>query len=215
MARGIIKRLLGSLRETAARLPDIREHSNALTYRIIDAIMSAFAVFYFQHPSLLNFQQDMKRKHTRSNLETLFGVHKIPSSDQMTNIVDGIPHEGLSAVYEQAHQIAEEQGIIDQYRVLDGGVLLALDGTWTFRSEKIHCDHCLHVTNKNKTVYYHSMMAKARVKPSSPVVLPREPERIRNEDGSEKQDCERNAATRYLERNVEGVRGAQTDVFRG
>ena len=59
MARGIIKRLLGSLRETAARLPDIREHSNALTYRIIDAIMSAFAVFYFQHPSLLNFQQDI------------------------------------------------------------------------------------------------------------------------------------------------------------
>jgi hypothetical protein len=75
------------------------------------------------------------------------------------------------------------------------------------RSEKIHCDHCVHITNKNKTVYYHSMMAKAIIKPSSPVVVPLEPELIQNEDDREKQDCERNAATRYLDRNAEGLRG--------
>jgi hypothetical protein len=188
-------------------MPDSRECSNALKYRISDAILSAFAVFYFQHPSLLNFQQDMKRKHKRSNLETLFGVRDIPSSDQLTNIIDDIPNEQLAAVYEQAHQTAEEQGIIDLYRVLDGGVLVALDGTWTFTSEKIHCKRCLSVTNKNKTVYYHSMLASAIVKPTGAVVLPLEPEFVRNEDGKEKQDCERNAAKRYLEGKGERLRG--------
>jgi len=38
MARGIIKRLLGGLRETAARLPDNRKSSNARKYSIKDAV---------------------------------------------------------------------------------------------------------------------------------------------------------------------------------
>ena len=80
-------------------------------------------------------------------------VYNIPS-DQITNIVDGVASGGLSAAYEQAHKAAEEHKIIDPYRVLDGGVLLALDGTWTFSSENIHCKHCLSVANKNKTLYY-------------------------------------------------------------
>jgi hypothetical protein len=206
MARGIIRGLLDSLRETAEGLPDSRESSNALKYRISDAIMSAFAVFYFQHPSLLNYQQDMRRKQKRSNMETLFGIHAIPSSDQMTNMVDGIASEGLAPVFEQAHQIAREQGIIDGYRVLDGGVLIALDGTWTCTSEKIHCEHCLSVTKKSKTLYYHSILAAAIVKPSCSVVLPFEPVFIRNGDGHEKQDCERNAAKRYLQEKAEHLR---------
>jgi hypothetical protein len=142
----------------------------------------------------------MHRKHKRSNLETLFGVHNIPCSDQMTNIIDGIESGGLGAVYEQVHQTAKEQGLIDGYRVLDGGVLIALDGTWTFASEKIHCEHCLSVTaKKGKALYYHSMLGLAVVNPGCPVVLPLEPEFVRNEDGREKQDCERNAAKRWLE----------------
>ena len=208
MGRGIIKRLLGSLRETAEKLPDIRKCSNALKYSIRDAIICAFAVFYFQYPSLLNFQQDMERKRKRSNMEALFGVENIPCSDQMTNIVDGIESGQLGAVFDQVHQIAAEQGIIDQYRVLDGGVLIPLDGTWTFASEKIHCKHCLSITSKKgKTVYYHSMLGAAIVKPGSHTVLPLEPEFIRNEDGSEKQDCERNAAKRWLERKGAGLEG--------
>jgi hypothetical protein len=168
--------------------------------------MSAFAVFYFQHPSLLNFEQDMRSKTKRGNLERLLGVADVPSTDQMTNIVDGIASAELAPVYEQSHIIAQEAGVIDQYRILDGGVLVTLDGTWTFTSEKIHCKHCLSVTKKNKTLYYHSMLGISIVKPSSSVVLPLAPEFIRNEDGSGKQDCERNAAKRYLAGRAEGLR---------
>ena len=207
MARGIVKRLLDSLRGTAEGLPDRRGSSNALKYRISDAVMSAFAVFYFRHPSLPNFQQDMQRKRKRNNPETLFGVHNIPGSDQMTNIVDGIASEGPAAVFERRHEIAGKEGVIEQYRVLDGGVLIALDGTWTFTSEKIHCEHCLSVTKKDKAVYYHSMPAPAIVKPSGSVVLPLEPGFIRNGDGGGKRDCERNAAKRRLEGKAGRLRG--------
>jgi hypothetical protein len=65
MGKGILQRLLDSLKRAVEKLPYNRKGSNALTYAIGDAVKSALAVFYFQHPSLLNFQQDMKRKEKR------------------------------------------------------------------------------------------------------------------------------------------------------
>ena len=90
-------------------------------------------------------------------------------------------------------------GVIDRYRVLDGGVLLALDGVWYHSSRKIHCDHCLRMTKDGVTTYYHSMVAGSIVKPGDKaVVLPVMGEMIRNEDGAKKRDCERNATKRWL-----------------
>jgi hypothetical protein len=52
--------------------------------------MSAFAVFYFQHPSMLNFQKAMEEKEKRNNLKSLFGVENIPETDQVRKIL--CPH---------------------------------------------------------------------------------------------------------------------------
>jgi hypothetical protein len=57
MGRGITKRLLDGLKDTAAGLPDKRGASNGRKYGIADFVLGAFAVFYFQHPSMLNFQE--------------------------------------------------------------------------------------------------------------------------------------------------------------
>jgi hypothetical protein len=50
------------------------------------------------------------------------------------------------------------------------------------------------------------MVAGAMVKPGSNIVLPMMPEMIRNEDGEEKQDCERNAVKRWLEAHEERLK---------
>jgi hypothetical protein len=53
-------------------------------------------------------------------------------------------------------------------------------------------------------LYYHDMAAAAIVKPGKPAaVLPLIPEFIRNEDRDGKQDCERNAAERRINRHKE------------
>ena len=44
-----------------------------------DTLMSGFALMFFQHPSLLQFQRAMAKKRQRCNLQTIFGVHEIPS----------------------------------------------------------------------------------------------------------------------------------------
>ena len=97
---------------------------------------------------------------------------------------------------------------MQEYRVLDGGVLIPLDGVWYHSSEAIHCDPCLGQTKNGMTTYYHSMRGTAIVRPGTSVVLPLMPEYIRNEDGNEKQDGERNAAE-------PGAALASADLLRG
>jgi hypothetical protein len=203
MGKGVINRLLDGLNEISASLPDKREASNGLKYGIADFALSAFAVFYFQHPSLLNFQEAMQTKRGRNNLETLFGVEKVPKADHVRNILDEISPCELNGVYDHALETAKGSGILESYRVLNGTIPLALDGVRYFSSERIHCEHCLRTEKRNrdgeKTVtYYHTVLAACIVKPGGHVVLPVIPEFIRNDDGQEKQDCERNAAKRWI-----------------
>jgi hypothetical protein len=75
-----------------------------------------------------------------------------------------------------------------------------------FSSEEIHCEGCLRMEQKKRkgeteTVYYHDVVAAAGVRPGDPVVVPLAPKFIRNEDGAEKQDGERNAAKRWIRKN--------------
>ncbi|MDR1570257.1 MAG: ISNCY family transposase, partial [Oscillospiraceae bacterium] len=197
--------------EVVANLSDERNVGKDYKYSLSDAHKSALAVFYFQHPSLLNFQQEMKRKYKRSNLETLFGATNVPCTEQIKNIVDHVNPEGIEPVFDRLVKYADAAGIIQEYRVLDDGVLIPLDRVWYFSSDSIHCDHCLTVnktsrSGKKTTQYYHEITAAAIVKPGCNVVLPLMPEFIRNEDGHTKQDSERSAVKRWLNKRGEGVK---------
>jgi hypothetical protein len=61
MGEEIIERLLAGLRETAENLPDKRKAGNGRKYETVDFLTGAFAVFYFQHPSMLDFQKAEER----------------------------------------------------------------------------------------------------------------------------------------------------------
>ena len=199
MGEGIFSKLLGSLQAAGDKLPDKRHIGRNLKYRLLDGIMSAFAVFFFQHPSLLDFQRAMKEKRKRSNAETLFGAMRIPSDNQIRTLLDGICPSSLAEVFERNLRIADAADAIKPYRILDGGVLLALDGLWYYSSQEIRCEHCLHKTQEGVTTYYHSALAAAIVRPGSNAVIPVMSEPIRNGDGNEKQDCEHKAGKRWLE----------------
>jgi hypothetical protein len=94
--------------------------------------------------------------------------------------------------------------ILDRWQVLGKYHLIALDGVWFYQSTNISCGHCLHhKTSGGEELYYHDMVAAVVVKAREETVLPLNPEFIRNEDGKEKQDCERNAAKRWLENNAD------------
>ena len=198
MGAGIFGKLLSSLEAVGDSIPDWRQSGCNLKYRLLDGIKSAFAVFFFQHPSLLDFQRAMQERKKRNNVETLLGVTGIPSDNQIRTLLDGIEPQAMGPVFDRALRIADEAGAIQPYRVLDGGVLLALDVLWYYSSKEIHCEHCLHRSHAGETTYYHSAVAGAIVRPGNTAVLPVMMEPMRNGDGKEKQDCEHAAGKRWL-----------------
>ena len=198
MGAGIFNKLLSSLEAVGDTILDQRQSGGNLKYRLLDGIKSAFAVFFFLHPSILDFQRAMKERKKRNNVETLFGVTEIPSDNQIRSLLDGIKPEAIGPVFNSTLRIADEAGAIKPYRVLDGGVLLALDGLWYYSSKGIHCEHCLKRSHEGETTYYHSAVAGAIVRPGSNAVLPVMMEPIWNTDGKEKQDCEHEAGKRWL-----------------
>jgi hypothetical protein len=208
MGRGIFKGMLNNLEAAGDRLIDKRREGYDLLYRLSDALKSALSVFFFQHPSMLDFQMKMKDKWKRCNLETMMRVQEIPSNVQITTLLDGISPDSVNGVFNENLRAVDAWGLLQDFRCLDGGVLLALDGVWYHSSEQIHCAHCLHTTKDGVTTYYHSALAGTLVRPGNTAVLPVAPEMIANtgEETGKKQDCERNAATRWLLQHAEEYR---------
>ena len=85
-----LEAMLDVLSTTCGHIPDPR-HADRVDYSLHDTLMSGFAMLFFQHASLLEFQRKMKQHRGRCNLETLFGVHEVPSDPQMREILDGVP----------------------------------------------------------------------------------------------------------------------------
>ncbi|MHB9292519.1 hypothetical protein Holit_01617 [Hollandina sp. SP2] len=65
--------------------------------------------------------------------------------------MDKIAPERFSGIVDSTLKVADGAGLLEGYRVLDGGVLIALDGVWYHASENIHCERCLHMTKGRVT----------------------------------------------------------------
>src|SRR5258706_15229733 len=72
------------------QIPDRRD-PRRITWEMSAVMMSAFAMFFFQHPNLLEYQRRMKKKSGRSNLERVFGIEDLPSDTQMREILEKAP----------------------------------------------------------------------------------------------------------------------------
>jgi len=191
--------LISELRDQFASLPDSRKGNNRQTYEMMDAGLSAFSVFFMQSPSFLDHQSRMQSQRGRNNAHSLFGVHLIPSSNQIRNLLDPVAPTHLYPLLVQTGQQLQAQGYLDDYRVFNDQWLVALDGTDTFSSEKIQCPCCRQQTLKNgKTLHRHTAVTPVIVAPGQSKVIPLPPEFVQPQDGEEKQDCEIAAGKRWL-----------------
>ena len=83
------------------------------------------------------------------------------------------------------------------------GFIATADGTEYFFSDTIHCSSCLekhhHRDAGDETIsYHHQMLGAVILHPDKSEVIPVTPEPIIKQDGAMKNDCERNAARRFL-----------------
>ena len=190
---------IGELRRVCAGLPDRRKGSKDGVYPMADIGLSAFSLFFMGSPSFLAHQRALEEGHGRSNCQSLFNIAAIPTDAHIRLMLDGAPPSAFDPLF---FTTIETAGVLAPFRRLGERVLVALDGTEHFCSRNIHCQRCS--TRKRSdggTEYFHAFLGATIVAPGHQQVLPLPPEFIVPQDGAEKQDCERNAAKRLLERH--------------
>ncbi|MFK7972151.1 MAG: hypothetical protein AB8F95_17410 [Bacteroidia bacterium] len=162
--------------------------------------MSGFALFSLKSPSLLSFDKERKDPRFIENMRNLYGVEKIPSDTSMREILDEVDPSQLRPAFKKLFTLFQRGKCLESYVFLEDRYLVALDGTGYFSSKSVHCDQCLTKTSKKsgEVTYNHQMVGAVLIHPDEKVVLPFCPEPIIKQDGSTKNDCERNAVSRWL-----------------
>lgn len=162
---------------------------------------SAFALFFFQDPSLLEFQRRFQQQTRRNNLQTLFDMHDIPSDTQLRDLLDYHDYTPLTDIYRLWFFRLQRSKYLERFRVFGDRYLITLDGLQYFNSEKVTCSHYLTRHKSNGHVeHYHQVLQPALVHPDQSHVIPLAPEFIRRQDGHDKQDCEIVAGLRAISR---------------
>jgi hypothetical protein len=185
--------LLRSLQDVFCQIPDHRQGDPNIA--LSDALMSAFAMFSLKCPSLLAFDKE----RTEDNLQRVYGIGRVPCDTSMRETLDPMKPEYLRAAFRQVFRGLQRGKALEEMVFVDGHYLLALDGTGYFSSKAIHCDSCLEKHHRNGTVTYsHHLLGAALIHPDKGEVIPLMPEPIVKHDGTEKNDCERNAAKRFV-----------------
>jgi hypothetical protein len=178
--------------------PDKRTGSNT-RYAMEDAGMGAFAVFFTQSPSFLQFQRDMDKKLGKSNAQSLLQMGEIPCDNHIRDLLDEVPPAEVLPMFGYLFEGLKASGHLEAYRSVQGTLLVALDGTEYHSSQKIHCEQCNTQQHRNGEVTYsHTVITPVVVAPGNDTVIPLEPEFVIPQDGHEKQDCENAAAKRWL-----------------
>ena len=174
-------------------LPDDRPADTDIA--LPDVLMSAFAMFSLKAPSLLAFDKE----RAEGNLHTIYGIQRVPCDTYMRERLDPISPKVLRPVFTSVFRQLQRGKALEAMQFLDGHYLLALDGTEYFSSQTIHCAACLHRVHRNGSITYaHQMLGAALIHPDQRAVIPLMPEPIMNRDGTDKNDCERNAAKRFV-----------------
>jgi hypothetical protein len=183
------------------RFETLPEQRRCPSFPLADSLMAGLALFSLKDPSLLAFCG----RALDHNLRSVFGLRGIPSDTQLREILDEVRPDQLRPAFEDVFRQMQRGKILEDFVFLEGCYLVALDGVEYFCSQKVHCDHCMTRHHQNGDVsYYHQMLGAVLVHPDFSEVIPLAPEPIQHQDGQVKNDCERNAARRWLKQFRKG-----------
>lgn len=182
------------------KIPDPREFARTDAIPLRDHLMSGLAVFGLKCPSLLDYDRKRKDPATELNLRDLYHVGSPPSDTYMRERLDRVDPDALRPAFKKVFALFQRGKGLEGFEYMDGYVLLTIDGTGQFSSSNVCCPQCCVKQHANGVKsYYHQMLGACVVHPDKRNVIPLCPELILNQDGSSKNDCERNATKRFLE----------------
>ena len=189
----------GLFRQIRQGMASIKDHRpKNIGIPLVDALMSGLAMFALKDPSLLAFDV---RRATPENLGNVFGIKVIPSDTQMRTILDGVEPDHLRPLFKEVFSQLQRGKVLEKLTFMGKYYLVSVDGTGYFSSKEVYCDSCLEKKHRDGSVTYsHQLLGAAIVHPQQKAVIPLAPESIIKQDGETKNDCERNASKRFMEK---------------
>ncbi len=193
------------MRAACVEFPDARRGD--VRYSMADIGLSAFSQFFIQNESFMPYQRRLEEGCKGSNCRMLFGMAAIPTDNHIRAMLDPIQPCYLQPAFDGVLETMRRRDGFAPFRRLGGRVLIALDGTEYFCSQRLSCPQGLTRKRSNgKIESFHSMLCATVVAPGHAMALPLMPEFIAPQNGTEKQDCERNAVKRWLASHADRVR---------
>lgn len=177
------------------------ERAKNASHKLSDILMSGFAMFSLKYTSLLSFEE--QNRIESANLQTIYGIKKVCSDVQLRSVLDTINPQFIRDLFPKKFDLLKKTGILDDFSFKIGGteyLIASCDGVQHFSSKAVKCSCCLSKKHKDGSVtYHHNMLCAVLVHPDKREVFILDVEPIVQQDGNEKQDCERNAAKRIQE----------------
>lgn len=189
--------LINQLKNHFGKIEDTRRNNQK--YSLSDTLMSGYAVFALKSPSLLAFDNKRKNLEELENIKSVFKVENVPCDSQMRNILDEVDPEKLRPAFTEIFAQLQRGKVLEKMTYFEDYYILSMDGSEVFSSENNFSDSCLSKKLRSGQIMYHQqMLGAAIVHPKRKEVIPLCPEMIIKQDGNDKNDCERNAAKRFL-----------------
>jgi hypothetical protein len=107
--------LLDFLQQGIEKIKDPRSKSNATKFKVGDAMLSAFSMFFMQNQSFLEYQRQIQSRSGKDNVQSIFGVETIPCDQQIRNILDLISANSVSVVFEKIYQFLQMGKHLQRY----------------------------------------------------------------------------------------------------
>lgn len=190
--------LVLAIRQEFERIPD---HRTSMAWiSLTDVLMAAFAMFFLKDSSALAF--DGRRKDGGHNLKPIFGIKNTVSDSRMREVLDPLVPDFVRPAYKAVFGHLQRGKALEPMVFMNGCYLMGMDGSGYFSSKKLHSPSCLEKKNSEtgEITYQLQMLGAAIIHPDHKEVIPFLPEFIMKGDGQTKNDCERNAAKRFLEK---------------
>ena len=137
----VLEPLIAAFKALCARFPDRRTGENTV-YDMADAGTAAFATFFMQSPSFLAQQTALERGRGTSNCQTLFQMTRVPTDNCIRSLLDPVPPQLLFPMFPDMLAALVAGGGLAPFQRLGGHVLIALDGTEYFCSQRLSCPNC-------------------------------------------------------------------------
>ena len=153
--------------------------------------MAALSVFFMQSPSFLAHQRALAEGRRRSNAHTLFGLDRIPCDNHIRQLLDGVPTEHFDG---QFHAIV---GDLDGTHAPPGRPRAGRPG----RHGVLSARTARRASAPTAAPSTSTRCSPPVVAPGQSRALPLPPEFVQPQDGAAKQDCERQAVKRWLQRH--------------